>query len=377
MPQLEVAKKETAEKIIEVDIQKKSVAEIRKGVEAEETVAKEKKGNADAIQKDCEYELSKVMPIYNAAIRAVQQLKKDDITELKNFAKPPPAAIIVVQTLCMMFGVAGKKVGTGKDATIDYWEPGKKQVLTSDLLKRCTQFDKDNISQETVSILRPVIESPEYDEKVLKNASQAAFGLAKWVRAMVQYDDAMKVVKPKQAELKEAKDTAAAAQADWDVALEKLRKVEAEMQKLIDEYDAAKAKEQELSDSFEDAKRKCDRATSLIEKLAQEEISWKESLLQNRADKLNLVGDIIISSGVIAYLGVFGLEYRAQALEKWVEILQSFEIKSTIPFSLEKVLGDGVKIQKWYIQKLPQETFAVENAIIMDNSDRWPLMIDP
>jgi hypothetical protein len=35
------------------------------------------------------------MPIYNAAIRAVQQLKKDDITELKNFAKPPPAAVIV------------------------------------------------------------------------------------------------------------------------------------------------------------------------------------------------------------------------------------------------------------------------------------------
>ena len=219
------------------------------------------------------------MPIYNAAIRAVQQLKKDDITELKNFAKPPPAAIIVVQTLCMMFGVSGKKVGTGKDAVLDYWEPGKKQVLTSDLLKRCTQFDKDNISQETVSTLRPVIESPEYDEKVLKNASQAAFGLAKWVRAMVQYDDAMKVVKPKQAELKEAKDTAAAAQADWDVALEKLRKVEAQMQKLIDEFDAAKAKEQELTDSFEDAKRKCDRATSLIEKLAQEEISWKESLL--------------------------------------------------------------------------------------------------
>ena len=43
--------------------------------------------------------------------------------------------------------------------------------------------------------------------------------------------------------MKEAKDTAAAAQADWDVALEKLRKVEAEMQKLIDEFDAAKAKE--------------------------------------------------------------------------------------------------------------------------------------
>jgi hypothetical protein len=66
------------------------------------------------------------MPIYNAAIRAVQQLKKDDITELKNFAKPPPAAIIVSQTLCIMFGVAPKIVGTGKDKTKDYWDPAKK-----------------------------------------------------------------------------------------------------------------------------------------------------------------------------------------------------------------------------------------------------------
>mmetsp|Transcript_20678 Transcript_20678/g.31629 ORF Transcript_20678/g.31629 Transcript_20678/m.31629 type:complete len:121 (+) Transcript_20678:4132-4494(+) len=44
MPQLKQATKETAEKIIEVDKQKKEVAEIRKGVEAEEAVAKEKKG---------------------------------------------------------------------------------------------------------------------------------------------------------------------------------------------------------------------------------------------------------------------------------------------------------------------------------------------
>lgn len=126
--------------------------------------------------------------------------------------------------------------------------------------------------------------------------------------------------------MKEAKDTAAAAQADWDVALEKLRKVEAEMQKLIDEFDAAKAKEQELTNNFDDAEKKCSRAKSLIEKLANEEVNWEISLRKNRADKLNLVGDIIISSGIIAYLGVFSLDYRAEALAKWVELMQSFKI---------------------------------------------------
>ena len=44
---------------------------------------------------------------------------------------------------------------------------------------------------------------------------------------MCQYDEAMKVVKPKQEELKGAKEAAASAQAKWDAALEKLRAVEA------------------------------------------------------------------------------------------------------------------------------------------------------
>jgi hypothetical protein len=110
-----------------------------------------------------------------------------------------------------MFGVAPKMVGTGKDKVKDYWEPAKKQVLTADLLKRCTTFDKDNISPATIEELKPIINSDEYDDKLLKNASNAAWGLAKWIRAMVQYDDAMKVVKPKQAELKEAKESSAAA----------------------------------------------------------------------------------------------------------------------------------------------------------------------
>ena len=75
--------------------------------------------------------------------------------------------------------------------------------------------------------LKPLIEAPDYEESKIQNASTAAYGLSKWCKAMVQYDEAMKVVKPKQEELKGAKETAAAAQAKWDIALEKLRDVEA------------------------------------------------------------------------------------------------------------------------------------------------------
>lgn len=58
-------------------------------------------------------------------------------------------------------------------------------------------------------------------------------------------------------------------------------------------------------------------------------------------------------------------------------MLKDFDIKGTENFSLRDVIKSEVKIQDWFIQELPQEGFAVENAIILDNSDRWPLMIDP
>lgn len=173
--------------MIDIDKQKKFVAEKTKEVEAEETIAKQKKEDSDAIQRDCEMELSKVMPIYKAALKAVDELDKNDITEIRGFKKPPDGAILVMKTMCIMFGVAPEKVrgGNVKDVQWDYWEPAKKKLLSPELLSRCKNFEKDTINPEIVEKLKPLIEEPNYQDDVLKNASKAAWGLAKWVRAIV------------------------------------------------------------------------------------------------------------------------------------------------------------------------------------------------
>ena len=46
-------------------------------------------------------------------------------------------------------------------------------------------------------------------------------------------------------------------------------------------------------------------------------------------------------------------------------------------FSLSNTLGDPVKIRAWQIAGLPVDTFSTDNGIIVSNSRRWPLMIDP
>ena len=115
-------------------------------------MAKEKKDTADAIKKDCEDALSKVMPIYNAAIKAVNDLDKNDITEIRGFKKPPDGAVLVMRTMCIMFGVAGDKVkgANVKEVVYDYWEPAKKKLLGPDLLKKCTNYPKDDVPPNVI-----------------------------------------------------------------------------------------------------------------------------------------------------------------------------------------------------------------------------------
>jgi dynein heavy chain len=57
-------------------------------------------------------------------------------------------------------------------------------------------------------------------------------------------------------------------------------------------------------------------------------------------------------------------------------MIRDFNIKSNDEISLNAILGDQVKIRQWLIDKLPQDQFSIDNAIILENSDRWPLMID-
>ncbi len=36
-----------------------------------------------------------------------------------------------------------------------------------------------------------------------------------------------------------------------------------------------------------------------------------------------------------------------------------------------------MKIRQWLIDRLPNDKLSIDNAIILENSERWPLMIDP
>ena len=90
------------------------------------------------------------------------------------------------------------------------------------------------------------------------------------------------------------------------------------------------------------------------------------------------MGDCVLCSGIIAYLGVFPMSYRDTAVDAWKQLLTGLKIPYSNDFSLQRVLSDPLTIGRWTNAfKLPNDSFSVDNAIILQKSSRWPILIDP
>ena len=123
--------------------------------------------------------------------------------------------------------------------------------------------------------------------------------------------------------------------------------------------------------------QKLERAEKLIGGLGGEKDRWQDAAadLGSRYDLLT--GDMLISAAIISYLGPFTSMFREQATDKWLKLCRSEAVPLSAHFSFQAVLGDPVKMREWAIHGLPTDSFSIDNAVMVANSRRWPLMIDP
>ena len=380
-PKLKVAQKETAAMLQQIEVASKETNEVKSKVAAEETVAAEQNAKANSIKAECETDLAKAIPILKEAEIALKAIDKGDIAIVKKLGKPPAGVKLVMEAVCIMMGLKPQKVKNpeGKGKIDDYWPVATKQLLSRpDFLKMLQEYDSSSIHPDIITKMKAsYISNPDFDPAVVKSSSGAAAGLCKWCHALVSYDEVIKVVGPKKIALAEAEAEAAACmellatkQAELKEVVDKLAVLEAKLQ-------ATQDKKQALENEVNDCSSKLKRAEQLITGLGGEKTRWQAASERLQAASESVVGDIMLSSGVIAYLGAFTAGYRQEAVELWTAALRERGILCAEQFEMREILGDEVQIRKWTIDKLPNDSFSIDNAIMMQNSARWPLMIDP
>ncbi|CAM9233557.1 unnamed protein product, partial [Phaeothamnion confervicola] len=221
------------------------------------------------------------------------------------------------------------------------------------------------------------VANADFDPEKVRKGSVAAAGLCKWVHAMTVYDRVARVVAPKRAALAGAEASLAAAAADLADKQRTLAELMERLAVLRRELDGAEAKKTSLQEQVTDCSNKLRRAEQLISGLGGEKHNWGRfsELLRGRYE--NMTGDMMLSAGLVAYMGAFTAPYRETAVAQWSALLANEGIPCSPGFGLEATLGEPVKIRAWVIAKLPNDSFSVDNAIMLSESARWPLMIDP
>ncbi|KAG5305945.1 DYH3 protein, partial [Pseudoatta argentina] len=349
-------------------------------VAADEALANEAAAAAQAIKDDCESDLAEATPALEAALAALDTLKPADITIVKSMKSPPAGVRLVTEAVCVLKGIKPDRVQdpTTGQMVDDYWPASIKLLGEMKFLENLKNFDKDNIPPAYMKRIREkFINDRSFQPDAIKKVSTACEGLCKWVRAMEVYDRVIKVVAPKKAMLAEAE---AALAAQMEMLNEKralLQEVTQKLQSLNDEFAECMREKKKLEDQIEYCRQKLERAEKLLGGLSGEKSRWSETASKLGASLENVIGDVLLSSGMVAYLGAFTVEYRNKLIDQWHTSCMRETIPCSAKFNLIDILGEAVEIRNWTIQGLPADNFSVENGIIVKHADRWPLMIDP
>ncbi|XP_070067151.1 dynein beta chain, ciliary [Drosophila virilis] len=373
--ELKVKNQEADNLIVVVSTENEKVSKERAYATKEEKNVRQIEEDVGAKAKLCEEDFRKAQPALLAAQEALNTLNKNNLTELKSFGSPPDAVVSVCGAVLVLFSVNGK---IPKDRS---WKASRGMMGNVDkFLDNLINYDKKHIHPDVIKALQPYILDPEFNPEKIISKSSAAAGLCSWVININRFYDVYLVVEPKERALVEAEKELNDARDKLTALNQRLNELEQELNILQMKFDEAMAKKQKCQDEADKTAFTIDIANRLIGGLATEKVRWTESVKSITLGIRQLPGDILLISCFISYVGCFTRAYRTELQQKmWMPTFQNIQppIPSTEGTDPFEMICDDAQIAEWNNQGLPSDRMSAENAAILVQSQRYPLMIDP
>jgi dynein heavy chain len=193
-----------AEKKLIIAKENEDAQEIKRVVSIEEEKAAIEAADVKSVKDEADADLAVALPALDEAVRAVKKIDVNNFYELKGVSSPGPAIVACFQVVLVFFPKCGKpkKPTDEKKKAVDpegWWELAKKELLGNPkaFLADLIAYDKDNIPDDLIRKVRPMMEWETMSEAKIKNASVALVAVRLWANAMITYSDVLKIVGPK------------------------------------------------------------------------------------------------------------------------------------------------------------------------------------
>lgn len=315
-------------------------------------------------------DLGKAEPALLAAQESVSGIQKEQLNELRAYTTPPAAVKLALEPVIALI--------TRKAAKPE-WKEIKTWLRREDFIRSIMHFDKNDIPSGVKAFIMGSYLQDEktFDPARIMNASRAAGPLALWVKSIVEYSSVFHSIAPLREELKQLEAEEAKMKDEQQALDAKITELESSIEELKTEYASLIAKVESIKNDMKTVQEKVGRSVQLLANLSSERARWEESS-KNFVNQMScLVGDCLFAAGFLTYIGFFDHYYRKYLQSDWRDAIEQVSLKMRQEMKFVEFLSRPSERLEWEKQGLPNDELCIENAIIMMNYNRFPLVIDP
>ncbi|XP_027380864.1 dynein heavy chain 8, axonemal isoform X1 [Bos indicus x Bos taurus] len=378
--ELAVASVKADEVLAEVTVSAQASAKVKNEVQEVKDKAQKIVDEIDSEKVIAETKLEAARPALEEAEAALNTIKPNDIATVRKLAKPPHLIMRIMDCVLLLFQkkIDPVTMDPEKPCCKPSWGESLKLMSATGFLWSLQQFPKDTINEETVELLQPYFNMDDYTFESAKKVCGNVAGLLSWTLAMATFYGVNREVLPLKANLAKQEGRLAVANAELGKAQALLDEKQAELDKVQAKFDAAMNEKMDLLNDADMCRKKMQAASTLIDGLSGEKVRWTQQSKEFRAQINRLVGDILLCTGFLSYLGPFNQIFRNYLLkEQWEIELKARKIPFTENLNLISMLVDPPTIGEWGLQGLPGDDLSIQNGIIVTKATRYPLLIDP
>ena len=217
----------------------------------------------------------------------------------------------------------------------------------------------------------------DFNFEKVNRSSKACGPLFKWVVSQVSYCEILTRVEPLRAEVAKLQAESASLRTQVTETNETIAELESSIAVYKAEYAELINETQTIKAEKERVQMKVERSTSLLANLTQERGRWEASSSAFQVQMTTLPGDALLAASFLAYFGFFAHHHRVELATDYRAQLEALGLKFKPDLSLVEYLSTPSDRLKWRGHGLPSDDLCVENAIVLQRFQRYPLVIDP
>jgi dynein heavy chain 1 len=319
-------------------------------------------------KEEAQRDLDEAEPALQSAQSAVRGIKKRDLDEVRNLARPPNNVKLTLECVSLMLGESNAE-----------WTEVRKLLAKQDFIPSILNFDADKLSAKQLKLVKDkyLDGNPDLTVESVTRSSKACGPLYKWAESQIKYSTIYNNVQPLREEVAQLETQAKLVTDEKDRIVGEVSVLESSIAQYKSDYATLIRDVEALKTEMQAATTKIERAESLLTSLRQESERWSKSSGTFEVIMRSLVGDGLLMAAFLTYSGFFDFKTRSTMMAKWKGTLESLGLDYREDLGIVESLSTASQRLTWQAQGLPGDHLSLENGVILDHGTRFPLIIDP